>query len=71
MVNKQSGYHIPGELALWKGDVSKVKQYSSKCAKLASQITHELIIKFPERAVRKAQGYYQKFLKWNYSVSSG
>ena len=56
-------YHIAGGLALWKGDAAKVKQYFGKCAKLAPEIDYELITKIPERAVKKAQEYYQKFLK--------
>jgi len=56
-------YHIAGGLALWKGDAAKVKQYFGKCEKLAPEINYGLIMRIPERAVKKAQEYYQKFLK--------
>lgn len=56
-------YHIAGGIALWKGNVAKVKEYFSKCAKLAPEMDYELITKIPEKAVAKAQEYYKKFLK--------
>ena len=56
-------YHVAGGLALWKGDVAKVKQYFGECAKLAPEMDYELIMKIPEKAVAKAQEYYKKFLK--------
>jgi hypothetical protein len=56
-------YHIAGGLALWKGDVAKVKQYFGKCAKFSPEMDCELITKIPERAMAKAQEYYREFLK--------
>lgn len=56
-------YHIAGGLALWKGDVAKVKQYFGKCAKLSQEMDFGLITKIPERAVAKAQEYYGEYLK--------
>jgi hypothetical protein len=56
-------YHVAGGLALWKGDVSKVKRYFGKCAKLAPEMDYEMITKIPEKAVEKAQEFYKKFLK--------
>lgn len=56
-------YHIAGGLALWKGDAAKVKQYFGKCAKLAPDMPYEPITKVPEKAVAKAQEFYEKFLK--------
>lgn len=56
-------YHVAGGLALWKGNASKVKQYFTKCAKLAPSMDYELITKIPERAVAKAQEFYKEFLK--------
>jgi hypothetical protein len=56
-------YHIAGGLALWKGDVAKVKQHFGKCAKLAPDMDYEPIIKMAEKAVAKAQEFYDKFLK--------
>ena len=55
-------YHIAGGLALWKGDVAKVKQYFGKCEKLAPEMEYGLIMRIPEKAVAKAQEYYEKFL---------
>ena len=56
-------YHIAGGLALWKGDVSKVKQYFGKCEKLAPDMGYGMITKIPDKAVEKAQKFYGKFLK--------
>lgn len=56
-------YHVAGGLALWKGDATKVKQYFSKCAKLAPEMNYELITKNPKKAVAKAQEFYKRFLK--------
>ncbi len=55
-------YHIAGSLALWKGNVPKVKEYYGKCAKLAPEMEYELVTKIPEKAVEKAQEYYKKYL---------
>ncbi|MFP3985707.1 MAG: hypothetical protein ACLFU9_07080 [Candidatus Bathyarchaeia archaeon] len=60
-------YHIAGGLALWKGDAAKVKRYFGKCAKLAPEMDYELITKVPDKAVAKAQEYYEKFLKETHS----
>ena len=56
-------YHIAGGLALWKGDVAKIKQYFGKCAKMSPEMDCELITKIPARAVAKAQEYYGEYLK--------
>jgi len=56
-------YHIAGGLALWKDDAPKVKQYFTKCMKLAPEMEYELITKIPEKAVAKAQEFYKKFLQ--------
>ncbi len=56
-------YHVAGGLALWRGDVAKVKLYFGKCAKLAPEMDYELITKIPERAVEIARKYYEKFLR--------
>ncbi len=58
-VNARKWYQIAGGLALWKGDISKVKQYFGSCAKLAPNMGFELITKIPEKAVSKAQEYYK------------
>lgn len=56
-------YHVAGGLALWKGDVKKLKQYFGKCAELAPEEEYEMITKIPKRAAEKAQDFYKKFLK--------
>ncbi|UCE95508.1 MAG: hypothetical protein JSV51_07225, partial [Candidatus Bathyarchaeota archaeon] len=55
-------YHVAGGLALWKGDVAKVEKYFGKCAKLAPEMGYERISKIPEKAVTKAQEFYERFL---------
>jgi hypothetical protein len=61
-VHAKKWYHIAGGLALWKGDVAKVKQYFSKCAKLSSEVGYEKITEDPEWAISKAGEFYKKFL---------
>ncbi|MCW4055726.1 MAG: hypothetical protein NWE82_02950 [Candidatus Bathyarchaeota archaeon] len=56
-------YHVAGGLAIWKGDVAKVKQYFGKCQKLAPNMGYEQITKIPEKAVAKAQEYYKTYLQ--------
>ena len=56
-------YHIAGGLALWKGDVAKVKQNFGKCASLAPEMDYKLITKMPEKAVAKAAEFYKEYLK--------
>lgn len=56
-------YHVAGGLALWEGDVMKIKQYFSKSAKLNPEADFELITKIPKKAIEKAQKYYSEFLK--------
>jgi hypothetical protein len=55
-------YGTAGGLAIYEGDVKKVKEYFGKCAELSSDNDYP-ILKIPERAVNKAQEYYQKHLK--------
>jgi hypothetical protein len=55
-------YETAGGLAIYKGDVEKVKKYFGKCAELSPDSNYT-ILKIPERAVSKAQEYYQKHLK--------
>ena len=55
-------YHIAGGLAIYQGDVKKVKKCFSKCTELSPDSEYT-ILKIPERAVNKAQEYYQKHLK--------
>lgn len=52
-------YELAGGLAIYKLDVKNVKKYFSKCAKLSPNTSYP-ILKIPERALAKAQEYYQK-----------
>lgn len=54
-------YEVAGGLAIYAGDVKKVKEYFSKCAKLSPNIEYP-ILKNTERTVQKAQEYYKKYL---------
>lgn len=54
-------YQIAGGLAIYEGDVEKVVEYFGKCEKLSGASYQ--ILKNPEKAVAKAQEYYEKFLK--------
>jgi len=58
----RASYHIAGGLAIYKGDVKKVIEYFSQCQKLSPNATYK-ILEIPERAIKKAQEYYQKYLK--------
>jgi hypothetical protein len=55
-------YDIAGSLAIYEGDAEKVAEYFGKCEKLLPQKSYP-ILKNPEKAVAKAQEYYQKYLK--------
>lgn len=55
-------YEVAGGLAIYEGDVKKVKEYFSKCAKLSPNIEYP-ILKNTESAVQKAQEYYKKYLE--------
>jgi len=56
-------YRVAGGLAIYKGDVAKVKLYLGKYAKLANNEPEPTILKIPEKAVKKAQEFYSKHLK--------
>jgi len=55
-------YMVAGGLAIYNRDVSKVKQFYGKLAKLAPNANYP-ILEVPDRAVKKAEEFYQKFLK--------
>ncbi len=55
-------YEIAGSLALHEGNVQKVIEYFRKCEKLSPK-TKYTILKNPEKAVAKAQEYYDLHLK--------
>lgn len=55
-------YHQAGQLALYQGNIGKVKQFFGKCKELFPA-GHYKILEIPERAVAKAQEYYERYLK--------
>ena len=50
-------YRIAGGLAIYEGDVEKVKKYFSKYSELTGKKLK--ILEIPERAVKKAREYYE------------
>ena len=54
-------YRIAGGLALYEGDVRKVKEFFGKYSKLTGKDLK--ILEIPEKAVKKAREYYEKYLK--------
>ena len=54
-------YEIAGGLAIYEGDVKKVKEYFGRCAKLSPNIEYP-ILKNTERAVQGAKQYYKEHL---------
>jgi len=55
-------YKVAGGLAIYEGDVEKVKQCFGKLAKISPNL-HLKILEIPEKAVKKAKEYYEKYLK--------
>ena len=55
-------YEIAGGLAIYEGNVKKVAEFYSECEKILPGIKYP-ILKNPEKAVAKAQEYYEKHLK--------
>lgn len=55
-------YKIAGGLAIYHGDMGKVKQYFGRCAKLRPDASLK-ILEIPDRAVKKAQEYYARYLE--------
>jgi len=54
-------YKIAGGLAIYKGDINKVRECFGKYAKLTGKKLK--ILEVTEEAVKKAQEYYQRYLK--------
>ena len=50
-------YRITGGLAIYEGDINKVKKYFSKYSELTGKKLK--ILEIPERAVKKAREYYE------------
>jgi hypothetical protein len=55
-------YELAGKLAIWKGDVEKVREFFSQCQKISPNVKYP-ILKNPEKAIAKAKEYYEKYLK--------
>lgn len=55
-------YEVAGAIAIYEGDVKKVKQYFEKCAELSPNRKYP-ILKNTKKAVEKAQKYYKKISK--------
>jgi len=61
-VNAVFWYRLAGGLAIYHGDVKKVRKYFGKLAKLRPDLNLK-ILKVPDKAVKKAKEYYEKYLK--------
>ncbi|MFQ6065353.1 MAG: hypothetical protein ACE5L6_07740 [Candidatus Bathyarchaeia archaeon] len=61
-IRAKTWYEVAGGLAIYEGDVDKVKEYFSKCAELSPDSNYT-ILKIPEKAVSKALEYYKQYLK--------
>ena len=57
IVGAAANYRIAGGLAIYEGDVEKVKRYFGKYAELTGRKVK--ILEIPERAVEKAREYYR------------
>lgn len=55
-------FRVAGGLAIYEGDVKKVVEYFGECQKISPNEKYS-ILNNPEKAVAKAQEYYQKYLK--------
>lgn len=62
LVRARVWYEIAGGLAIYEGDVKKVKEYFSMCEKISPETKYP-ILKKPEEAVARAQEYYKEHLK--------
>lgn len=54
-------FRVAGGLAIYKGNVEKVRKFFTECQQLSGEPYP--IIKIAKKAVQKAQEYYQKYLK--------
>jgi len=61
-VNARVWYKIAGGLAIYEGDIKKVKELFTHVKKLSANEEEIKILKNPEKAVAKAQEYYTKYL---------
>jgi len=62
LLRARVNYEIAGGLALYKGDIKKVRRYFEKCKELSPDKEY-LILNNLEKAVAIAQEYYNKYLK--------
>ena len=56
IIGAAAKYRIAGGLAIYEGDIEKVKEYFGKYAELTGRSMK--ILEIPERAVEKAREYY-------------
>jgi len=54
-------YDIAGGLAIYEGNVAKVKQFFGKSVKLNPDYPYP-VLRIPEKAVAKAKEFYEKYL---------
>jgi hypothetical protein len=62
LIKARLWFKIAGGLAIYEGNVKKVIEYFSECQKISPNEQYP-ILRNPEKAVAKAQEYYQKYLK--------
>ena len=62
LIRARIWYEIAGGLAIYEGDVQKVKEYFSKSQEISPEMEYA-ILKSAEAAVAKAQEYYKKHLE--------
>jgi len=55
-------YEVAGAIAIYEGDVKKVKKYFEKCAELSPDREYP-ILKNTKKAVEKARKYYKKLIQ--------
>ena len=55
-------YQTAGGLAIYEGNVKKVVNFFSECQKISPNTSYS-ILKNPEKAIAKAQEYYEKYLE--------
>jgi len=62
LIRVRTQYQIAGGLAIYEGNVKKVVKFFSEIEKISPDTKYP-ILKNPEKAIAKAQEYYQKYLK--------
>lgn len=62
LIRARTWYEIAGGLAIYEGDAKKVTEFFSQCERISPNTKYP-VLKNPEKAIIKAQEYYQKHLK--------